>query len=122
MKLGPEAQIQAAIVEHLAKRGRPGVMALAPCNEGKRSPAAAAYLRKLGMYPGAADLCVIVPEEPVLFLELKAKGGKPSPEQLAFGTAIQVAGHAWRCVDNIDDALALLEQWGAIRRQARRAA
>lgn len=116
MKLGPEAQIQAAVIQHLAQRGAPGIVYFAPCNEGKRTPAAAAYLRKLGMLPGVADLCIIVPGKPVLFLELKAKGGKPTPEQDAFGIAATLAGHGWTCIDNIDDALVMLESWGAIRR------
>lgn len=117
----PEANLQIAVVQHLRLRGTPGLIYFAPCNEGKRSVREAVWLKQKGMLPGIADLVIIARGQPVSFLELKARGGKQSPEQIAFEAYCAEVGARYAVVDNIDDALRVLEAWGFIRASFRRA-
>ena len=52
-------------------------------NEGKRSPATAAKLKRLGLRPGVPDLFFPIPsgEYHGLFIEMKVLGGRPTPDQ-----------------------------------------
>lgn len=112
----PEASLQEAVVEHLRMIPMPGVLAFSVPNEGDRSEAAKFALCRMGMRPGAADLVIIVPSKMPLFLELKAKGGKQSPEQIAFQYDAIRAGCRYELADSIKTATRILENFGAIRR------
>lgn len=118
-RIGPEAGLQITVVAHLQLRGVPGLLFHHPCNEGKRSESAGLFLKKMGMQPGISDLVITVPGKPNLYLELKARGGKQSLEQSEFEWAVTRAGHVYRLVDNIDDAIAVLEDYGALTRRER---
>ncbi len=120
-RMAPEASLQVTVVEHLRLTGVSGLCFFRIPNDAKRSAMAGLWEKRMGLLPGAADLCIIVPGKPVLFLELKAAGQKPTPEQTAFAIAVRTAGHEWQWADSIEVALHLLQQWGAIRRQARAA-
>lgn len=112
----PESRLQEAVVEHLRMIPMPGVLAFSVPNEGDRSEAAKFALCRMGMRPGAADLVIIVPGKMPLFLELKAKGGKQSPEQIAFRCDAIRAGCRYELADSIKTATRILENFGAIRR------
>lgn len=65
-------------------------------NQGKRSPAAAAWLRAEGLKPGVPDVFLPAPRGgwAGLFLELKAVGApKPRIEQLDWHIALRQAGY-----------------------------
>lgn len=122
-RTSPEASLQMTVCEHLRLRGVDGLLYFAPCNEGRRSPLNAYYLKRMGMLPGIADLVIDIPGQPLSFLELKAEGGKQSPEQVAFGDYCRDTGRRYTVVRNIDQALGALEIWGAFQqRRTRRAA
>lgn len=121
-RLGPEASLQMAVCEHLRLRGAPGLLYFHPCNEGKRSEAAGLMLKRMGMLPGVADLVILLPGKPVLFLELKARGEKQSPEQIAFEIACGHVGAEYAIGDNIDAILNYLTNYGALTRRGQRAA
>lgn len=122
-RIGPEACLQMAVVQHLMLRGVPGLIYFSIPNEGKRSEAAAHYLKRMGMLPGVGDLCIIVPtpagavyRTPV-FLELKALRGTQSTDQQAFERLCTESGAArYFMADNIDTALTILWSIGAIPR------
>lgn len=116
---GPEAALQYAVIEHLRLAGVPGLVYFHVPNEGKRSQAEGAHLKRMGMLPGVSDLVVMVPNREVLFLELKKRGEYPTAEQEGFARIVCAAGHYWTCVDNIDDALNILTRHGAIDYQRR---
>jgi hypothetical protein len=118
----PEASLQVAVVEALRLLGVPGLVYFRVPNDAKRSPQAGLWEQRMGLLKGVADLCVLVPDKPALFLELKAAGKKAAPEQMAFADAVNRAGHRWSCVDNIDIALDLLTHHGAIRQRRKAAA
>jgi hypothetical protein len=117
----PEASLQMAVVQHLQLTGVPGLLFFRIPNDGKRSPQAAQWEKRMGLMPGAADLFIKVPCEPALFLELKAPGKKQTVEQIAFEAAARGSGSLYAVADNIDDALAILTMFGALRRKARAA-
>ena len=50
----------------------------------------------------------------MLFLELKARGRKPTLEQLAFAELVLDAGCAWEWADTMERAVGVLEQHGVL--------
>lgn len=116
----PEAALQRAICEHLRLVGTPGMIYFSLPNEGKRSPQAGQELKRMGLRPGAADLCIVIGGR-AHFLELKSASGKQSKDQVTFAADCAIAGCPYELVNSIDHALRLLTAWGAIR-MAKRAA
>lgn len=116
---GPEAALQYAVIEHLRLAGVPGLVYFHVPNEGKRTTEEGAHLKRMGMLPGASDLILIAPGLGSAALELKAKGEKPTPEQLAFSYAWCEAGGVYDWADTIDKALAILTRWGFLDYQRR---
>ena len=116
----PEARLQKAVVQHLTLAGSPGVLFYKIANEGKRSAAYGAEMKRQGLRPGAADLC-ICHKGRTFFLELKAKGEKPEAAQVQFSADALLAGCHYQWADNIDQALTILHGWGVISRMVRAA-
>lgn len=114
----PEAILQQRVVQHLALAGTPNMIYYHVANEGKRSPRSGAYLKSLGMRPGAADLAMVRNGQ-TYFLELKATGGKPTDLQLSFATDAAAAGAHWAWADNLERAITILRDWGLLRRMAK---
>lgn len=113
-RLGPEAQIQRAVMEHLRVRGAPGVFAFHVPNGGYRRPVEAAILKGLGVKAGVPDI-IAIHEGRCYGLELKAEGRAPTEKQIETAAAMEAAG-AYTCVaDGLDRALACLETWGLLR-------
>lgn len=110
----PEAALQRAICEHLRLVGIHGMIYFSLPNEGKRSPQAGLELKRMGLRPGAADLCVVISGR-AHFMELKSAVGKQSNEQAAFAADCAIAGCPYEMVNSIDAALRILTAWGAIR-------
>lgn len=114
-RANPESQLQKAVVQHLRLSGSPGVLVLKITNEGRRSAWLGAEFKLQGLRPGAADLC-ICHKGRTFFLEIKAKGQKPEPEQVAFGADALLAGCDYQWADNINQALTILHGWRVIDR------
>jgi hypothetical protein len=83
-------------------------------NEGKRSPATAAALKRRGMLAGACDLNIVVGGR-YYGLEVKARRGNRrgvvSPLQWAFADMLELAGAPMAIVESIDDVRAALKAW-----------
>lgn len=64
-------------------------------NEGKRSPATAAKLKRLGLRPGVPDLFFPIPsgEYHGLFIEMKVLGGRPTPDQKQWIAKLSAKGY-----------------------------
>ena len=116
----PEARLQRAVVQHLTLAGSPGMLFFKIANEGKRSAANGLEMKRQGLRPGAADLC-ICHKGRTFFLELKAKGEKPEPVQVAFGADAVAAGCDYQWADNINQAITILHGWGVIDRMVKAA-
>jgi hypothetical protein len=70
-----------------------------------------AILAGMGVCAGFSDL-IVLSEGRVLFLELKSKTGRLSPEQERFRDQVQAQGFAWAMVRSIDDVLGALGTFG----------
>lgn len=109
----------AAFLNQIKYNGRKLQWAAIP-NGGKRDKRTAAILKKMGVKSGLSDILIFdsPPNYPLMkgaALELKKlKGGKVSPEQIEWLTYFEnnrwVAGVA----EGLDQALALLKDWGYI--------
>jgi hypothetical protein len=108
----PEADLQRQVVSLLRMVLPVGAIVHHSANE-QRSGGRVAQGIALGMgvHPGFADLIVLCAGR-VLFLELKSKTGRLSPEQVTFRAAALDQGHGWALVRSLDDALTALAEWG----------
>lgn len=86
-KMAEEAREQCRLVaalrrcwKDLPKNRKPIVFAIP--NGGQRDAREGANLKAQGVLAGVPDLCIIRPKNVVIWVEMKAKGGKVSPAQL----------------------------------------
>lgn len=110
-----ELQLQISLVEWCRWKLRPDVLFWHTPNGEERDKRTAAKLKAMGVLPGVADLTFMwraLLGLRVLFLELKATGRKQTVEQSAFGLAVQTMGASYHVVDNIDEAMRIIESYG----------
>lgn len=98
----------AAIIHHSPNERRAG---------GRAGRRAQAILVGMGVCPGWPDL-VVLEGGRVVFLEVKAPGGRVTAAQRAFREAVENQGHHWAVVRSIDDAFEALAKAG-VRVRAR---
>jgi hypothetical protein len=115
-KLAPpepsELQIQISLIQQLRLSCRRGVTYWHTPNGELRDKRFAAKLKAMGTLAGVSDLMFVFPKaEPLLFLEIKAKGRKPTPDQKHFGEMMLAAGHRYEWTDSIDDAMRILKRY-----------
>ena len=111
-----EGLIQAACIEHWRALGVPGSLVAA-------IPNAFAHGQP-GLTRGLPDLLVITPQLGRLtgFIELKTDHGVPSDDQLAIQAMMIARGIPYAMTWGRDQPIRVLENWGAVRPQARAAA
>jgi VRR-NUC domain len=75
-------------------------------NGGHRTKTTAALLKALGVKPGVFDLFLPVPRHGMhgLYIEMKSKKGRMSPEQMEFGQEMANAGYAVYICRSFDQA------------------
>jgi hypothetical protein len=106
----PEQQLQRAVLDHLRWRAVPGMFAFHPANGGWRSAAEARILKSQGVVAGVPDI-IILHKGRTYGLELKAAGGRLSPQQRECQAQMRAAGAEVATAVGIDAALAQLAQW-----------
>jgi VRR-NUC domain len=109
----PEAQLHAAVVEHLRLRAKPDVLWLHCPNGERRDKITGAKLKRMGVLAGASDL-LLWHQGNSFALELKAPGGRLSEAQLEFLARFNDAGGHTAIAEGLDRALACLEGWGLL--------
>jgi len=109
----PEAQLHAAVVEHLRLRAKPDVLWLHCPNGERRDKITGAKLKRMGVLAGASDL-LLWHQGNSFALELKAPGGRLSEAQLEFLSRFNDAGGHTAIAEGLDRALACLEAWGLL--------
>jgi hypothetical protein len=108
----PEQEAQIAIVAWI-KAVSPSTMCFHVPNAAKRSPAERRALVAMGLLAGVPDLCLIAepPGPSLAFVEVKAAGGKLSPEQQSFRAWAEAAGIPYAVVQNIDETRVAFREW-----------
>ena len=105
-----EADEQATVIEYCALKHIP--IYHIP-NEGKRSKAAGANLKRLGLKPGVPDLCIPVASGKYhsLYIEMKTKDGKATEEQAAWIGLLRSQGMCAYVCYGADSAIKLIGQY-----------
>lgn len=90
------------------------------CPNGEaRSKVTGARLKGLGVRPGVADFCFVLPGGRAAFLELKTPTGRPSSEQRVFRADVEGAGAMYAIARTPEQVQEVLGAWGALRRSVR---
>jgi hypothetical protein len=110
----PEAQLQRAVLDHLAWRAVPGAWWCHYPAGGWRSPIEAAILKSLGTIAGVPDL-LIVHRGQLYALELKTEYGRLTQTQIDTQARMLAAGATVATTVEIDAAIEQLTTWGLLR-------
>ena len=110
-----EDAIHAAIIEYLCLCAHSKLLWFHPPNSAMVKPSARMYFARLGVFPGVADLVLVLPDKSVAFMEVKQEGGKLSPAQQSFQAKCALLGLKYQIVRSISDAEETLKDWGALR-------
>ncbi|MCP4306591.1 MAG: hypothetical protein GY788_17320 [bacterium] len=111
-----EHQLQKFVVDLMRIQGVPGLIFYHIPNEGQRAPRTGAFLKRLGMLPGAADIAIVLPGGQARFLELKReRKAKTSDDQIAFHELCAENGTPYAIIKTPEQAAQILLAWGAIK-------
>ena len=114
-----EENLQMNVIAHLKMRAKPHVIFYMVPNAGLKSKARAALDKKMGLLPGVGDLALVLPPNgTAAFIELKVGKNKQTPAQIDFAHRCQDAGAFYAVAYNLDQALNILEAFGAIYPEA----
>lgn len=69
-------------------------------------------LKRSGLVPGFPDLVLIGPHGRVAFVEVKAEGGRLSPDQKRIGEWLIGTNHNYAVVRSLDDIKDSFFEWG----------
>lgn len=111
MAAGPEDILQMQIARFL-KVAAPDLVWFHPANGGFRNVREAVKLRDMGVRPGVADMCFVLPGGLAGFIELKTPTGRVEKTQKAFAAEVIAAGAAYALCRSLDDVAATLTGWG----------
>jgi len=110
-----EDAIHAGIVEFLTMAAHPRLLWLHVPNGALIKPSSRMYFARLGVFPGVADLVLVLPDRTVAFMEVKNADGRQSEAQKAFQARCAVLGLKYRVVRSISEAEEVLHEWNALR-------
>jgi hypothetical protein len=113
----PEENTQRAVLDHLRRRGAPGVFCLPRSNGGYRWPLEAAIMKGQGVLSGVPDV-IAVKNGRAYGLELKMPDGRISETQRDTMAAMTAAGATVAVAYGIDQAIRQLEAWELLRGRA----
>jgi hypothetical protein len=111
-----EDSIHRAVIQHLKMNAAAGVVYFHCPNGEARSAETGGKLKGMGVRPGVADLCLVLPGGQSAFLELKSAKGRQSPPQKEFAADAEKAGARYAVAASIDEAVRILTEWGALGR------
>jgi len=110
-----EDAIHAGIVEFLTLAAHPRLLWLHVPNGALIKPSSRMYFARLGVFPGVADLVLVLPDRTVAFLEIKNQAGRLSEAQQAFQAKCALLKLRYRVARSISEAEEILRSWGALR-------
>lgn len=111
MSAGPEDILQMQVVRAL-KILCPDALFYHCPNGGSRHPREARKFKDMGVLPGVADLCFVLPGGGAGFIEMKADKGRQTPAQKAFQESATGKGALYAVCRSLDDVLTTLMGWG----------
>lgn len=115
LKPTPENEVHCMIADLLRAALKPHWLWWHTPNGELRNKAAAGRLKRMGVLPGVSDFLLMSPIGEFFALELKRRGKTPTIDQTDFLVAVRMAGHRSAWVDSFDDAVKVLQSWGALR-------
>lgn len=88
-------------------------------NEGKRSRAAGAALKRAGLRPGAPDVFIPCPAGPYhgLFIEMKYGKNKPTAAQMRFLDTVSTFGYKTAVCYSADRAIRAITEYLSLRKE-----
>lgn len=110
-----EHKLQTEVLKHLTIRHRPNVWWFAIPNAARRSMRLAMRMKAEGLASGVSDLCIMLPQAHVAWLEMKRDGGVQSVSQHGFEARCKRLEHPYCCAYTLDQAIAFLTTVGALR-------
>ena len=114
-KTPPEIEVHVMIADVLRFAVVPGWLWWHTPNGELRDKITAARLKRMGVKPGVSDFLLLSPDGDFHALELKREGKSPTGDQCDFLQSVANAGCLSAWVDNFDDAVTILRNWGALR-------
>ena len=102
-KQTPEGKVLKEVTDYLTKRG---VFWIRINTQGNYDAKRGMYIPSPYTKRGTPDL-LACPNGQAVFLELKAKRGRLSPEQVVMGEIIKEAGCEWYCVRSVQEVIDL---------------
>jgi hypothetical protein len=110
-----EHSLQVQLLAEFEVRKARDINIVALANAGHRSLRMGARMKAEGLQAGAADLCVMLPGGRACWLELKTAVGRQSIAQKGFEAKCRRLSHPYAVVRTLDEALAVLTSWGALK-------
>lgn len=110
-----EHKIQVKLLDYLTLAARHDIYYFAVPNQSNRHIQNAVKMKAEGVRSGIADLCFMFPAGRVAWLEMKRPGGTLSATQKTFRDICLTLGHTWGTAKSVDEALALLTKWDALK-------
>lgn len=118
-RLHPERDLQKQVADLLDSMPTVGPLGWFHCpNEGRRSPVTGALLKRLGMKAGYPDVRIERPNATCphgAAIELKRPGGKRTPAQEEWCSALVSYCVRYDVCHSLDDVIAALRRWGYLR-------
>lgn len=116
-----EHKLQTQLMEYLTINGRRELFWFAVPNAGMRSLRVGAMMKAEGLKPGVADICFMLEGGKCAWLEMKTEIGRLSAYQEGFRHRCEMLGHPYAVAKSLDEAIAILSDWGVLREPARSA-
>lgn len=105
---GEEARIQTGIVQYL-RLNRYFVFSI-PNGINIPTGVSRELYHRMGLLSGVSDLCVVLPEGRVMWIEVKTTKGVQSETQRAFEKAITALGYNYQIWRSMNDAINFVEK------------
>jgi hypothetical protein len=112
--LPSEHQLQRLVLDYLDLNAADDVYAFAVPNAGLRSARMGARMKAEGLRAGAADICIMLPNGKVAWLEMKSHKGRQSIKQKGFEAHCKRLDHPYTVANTFHDAVTFLEKIGAV--------
>jgi hypothetical protein len=108
--INEETLIQASIIQWIRLQ-YPSVEIIHCPSEGKRGWTEQRKAKMLGLKKGVSDLILVKDNPPLLFLEIKIPGNRPTPEQFDVLDRMAEKGHSAMWCNSLDAAMVIINAW-----------